>query len=185
MTNFNVTSFLNTTRKEYGLSKGEYLKAKEGDNRMRLLSEPVAHQGSYKGQSTFKFLMFVLDRADNLIKPYFMPVMIMENISQLQLDNDWGFDGFPMPYDINIRAIGAGTKEVKYSVIASPNREPIAEDILAELATKDIKAFQKKLNEASESTQNEDKAQETAPVQPQSDVAPHPTDEKVINSIPF
>jgi len=146
MEKFNVNDFLTGVKKEYGLGKGEYLKAKEGDNKMRILSNPVAHAGNYKGQQTFKFLMFVIDRTDNKIKPYFMPVMVMEFISNLQLDSDWGFDGFPMPYDINVVAKGAGTKEVKYSLIASPNKTEVSIDILEELKTKDILEFQKKLN---------------------------------------
>jgi len=182
---FNVNEFLENTKKEYGLGGGEYLKAKEGDNRMRILSNPVAHAGSYKGQPTFKFLMFVLDRTDNIIKPYFMPISIMDNISQLQLDNDWGFDGFPMPYDINVRAIGAGTKEVKYSVIASPKKEPLTADILEQLSKKDIHAFQEKLKaQAQDNQQTEEKPHQQAPVSSGEQLEAPPIDE-VVQNIPF
>ena len=67
MNEFNLDSFMSQTEKEYGLGRGEYLKLKEGDNKMRILSQPVPHQSSYKGQATFKFLMFVLDRVDELV----------------------------------------------------------------------------------------------------------------------
>ena len=35
MTKFDLNSFMDTTKKEYGLGKGEYLKLKEGDNKIR------------------------------------------------------------------------------------------------------------------------------------------------------
>lgn len=145
MGQFNLDTFVSKTEKEYGLGKGEYLKIKEGDNKMRILSEPVPHQSSYKGQTTFKLLMFVLDRTDGVIKPYFMPIGVMRMLASLQKDADWSFEGFPMPYDINVNARGAGTKEVTYSVLPSPVKSALTAEQLEELSHKDIREFQAKL----------------------------------------
>lgn len=171
MNNFNLDSFMSKTEKEYGLGKGEYLKLKEGDNKLRILSEPVPHQSSYKGQVTFKFLMFVLDRADGVIKPFFMPVGVMRMIVSLQKDADWVFDGFPMPYDININAKGAGTKEVTYAVFPSPAKQSLTNEQIEELSKKDIYEFQKKLNKS------QDEERINAPVEPTHTIN--------VDSIPF
>lgn len=41
-----------------------------------------------------------------------------------------------MPRAINIKATGAGTKEVEYTVLPSPKETPVSEEVLAELAKK-------------------------------------------------
>lgn len=123
---FNQT--IEQAKKDYGLGKGEYLKIQEGDNRIRILSQSMPHESEYKGTKNVKFVTWVLDRKDGVVKPYFMPLTILEQIAGLQLDPDWEFDNVPMPYDINIKAINAGTKEVKYSVIASPNKTELTAD---------------------------------------------------------
>src|SRR3990167_10588111 len=102
--------------KEYNLGKGEYFKVKEGQNKVRLVSDCLPHESMYKGQKTFKMLCQVLDRVDGKIKPYFMPYSVYCMITDLQLTDDYRFKEVPMPYDISINAAGAGTKEVKYSV---------------------------------------------------------------------
>jgi hypothetical protein len=178
----NLKSFLEQTSKEYGLNSGEYLKLKEGDNKIRLVSSPVPHQSVYKGNITFKYLIFVLDRVDGKIKPFFCPVTVMRTISELQQDADWSFEGFPMPYDINIKANGAGTKEVKYSVIASPVRTELTIEQVAEIAQKDIKAFQQKLKDADLKKLRDERGNE--PTYEQVNTQPDPNDLK-ISSIPF
>lgn len=99
------------------LSSGDYLKLKEGQNRFRLVSECLAHEGEFKGQKNFKWLCLVIDRADGKVKPFFMPHTIYKQIVALQRSDDYAFDGVPMPYDLTINADGAGTKEVKYTLM--------------------------------------------------------------------
>lgn len=111
---------------EYGLGKGEYFKVQEGANKIRLLSPCVGFQGSYQGKPNFKFVCWVIDRRDeNKIKLYFMPQTVLDLIGGLQMSEDFAFDEVPMPYDITIMAKNAGTKEVQYSVVPSPKREPL------------------------------------------------------------
>jgi hypothetical protein len=122
---FNAT--IKQAEKDYGLGKGEYFKVQEGDNKIRVLSACIPHQSEYKGTATFRFVAWIIDRRDGKVKLYFMPTTIMNAIGSLQLDSDYAFDEVPMPYDINIRAKNAGTKEVEYTVIPSPNRVPLTE----------------------------------------------------------
>lgn len=99
------------------LSSGDYLKLKEGGNRLRLVSECLAHEGEYQGKKNFKWLCLVIDRSDQKVKPFFMPHTIYKQIVALQRSDDYAFYGVPMPYDLTINADGAGTKEVKYTLM--------------------------------------------------------------------
>lgn len=149
--NFNET--IKQAEQEYGFGKGEYFKVQEGANKIRLLSACIPYPGEYKGTPTFKFAAWVLDRRDGVIKPYFMPTTVMNHIGSLQLDPDYAFDEVPMPYDININAKNAGTKEVEYSVIPSPKPTPLTPEEQEALDKKmPIGEFVEKLKERQKSS---------------------------------
>lgn len=130
------------------LGSGDYLKLKEGGNRLRLLSECLAHAGEYKGKKNFKWLCYVLDRADGKVKPFFMPHTIYKQIEALQLSDDYVFTDVPMPYDVTINAKGAGTKEVEYTIMPAKREVPltVAEEQLLE-AAKPLADLKKALDE--------------------------------------
>jgi hypothetical protein len=130
------------------ISGGDYYKFKEGDNRIRLMTECLPHQGEYKGTKNFKWLCYVLDRRDGKIKTFFMPHTVYKSIEALQVSDDYAFVEVPMPYDITIHAKKAGTKEVEYSLIPARRETPLTDDELAELdGMKPIKDVQKALKE--------------------------------------
>lgn len=110
--------------KEGYISGGDRLKLQEGANRIRLVSECLPHPGEYQGRRTFKWLCYVIDRADGKAKPFFMPHTIYKQIEALQGSDDYGFEEVPMPYDVTINAKGAGTRDVEYSVV--PARKNVA-----------------------------------------------------------
>jgi len=60
---------------------------------------------------------------------------IMKSLKALQNESDWQFEGFPMPYIINVKATGAGTKEVVYTVIPKKPTE-VKEDVMEALEKK-------------------------------------------------
>lgn len=123
---FNVNETIKRAESEYGLGKGEYFKVQEGANKVRLLSSAIGFMGSFQGKPNFKFVCWIIDRKDeNKIKLYFMPQTVLDLIGGLQMSEDFAFDSVPMPYDITIMAKGAGTKEVQYSVVPSPQRIPL------------------------------------------------------------
>lgn len=107
------------------LGSGDYLKFKEGANRFRLVSECLPHPGEYQGKRNFKWLCYVIDRADGKCKPLFMPHVIYKQIEALQMNPDYSFDTVPMPYDLTVNAENAGTKEVKYALIPARKETPI------------------------------------------------------------
>lgn len=139
--------------KTYNLGCGEYFKVKDGDNKVRLVSACLPHASEYQGKPNFKWLCQVIDLTDGKVKPYFMPDRVYQTIASLQRGEDYSFDEIPMPYNINISATNAGTKEVKYSVIPSPKRidltpeqleaiskAPTVEDLQAKIRENDNKA---------------------------------------------
>lgn len=159
-----INELIQKAEKEYGLGKGEYFKVQEGANKIRVLSELIFNESEYKGNPTYRFVCWVLDRKDAVIKPYFMPVSIARALGSMQEDPEYAFKDFPMPYDITINAKGAGTKEVDYQVVAARQNSPLTD--MEQTALKErmpITEFVAKLNEK-QSGQNVGKpAQEEAP----------------------
>jgi hypothetical protein len=133
---FNAQETIKRAEEDYGLGKGQYFKVKEGPNKIRLLSECVPYQSEFKGQTNIKFLSWIIDRADNQIKLYFMPTTILNAIGGLQASDDFGFEDVPMPYDITIMAKGAGTKDVEYTVVGARTNTPLTPTELQEFESK-------------------------------------------------
>ena len=119
----------------------------EGDNRIQLLTHcaplaqvwnagtkkyEVAEEGA-KGVS-IKGVCWVLQ--EEKIKQAKLPYTVVKAIRALQLDQDWAFTDYPMPRQINIKARGAGTKEVEYSVVPSPKETKVSKEVMDELAQK-------------------------------------------------
>ena len=100
-----------------GLIGSGYLKIKDGANRIRIMSDAVPHASDFNGKPTFKWLFYVIDRADGNLKPYFMPNRVFDMVADLQTDDEYAFEGMPMPYDIVINAKNAGKMDVEYTVV--------------------------------------------------------------------
>lgn len=150
------------------LSSGDYLKMKEGDNRFRLMTECLPHANEYQGKRNFKWLCYVLDRADGKIKPFFMAHTIYKQIEALQVNEDYAFEDVPMPYDLTVHAAGAGTKEVKYTLMPARKNTPVTALEYQQLAAvKPLADLQKALKEK--------QAAKTAPIE-ESELPP-PSDE--------
>lgn len=130
------------------IASSDYLKLKEGDNRMRLMSECLPHAGTYQGRKTFKWLCYVIDRKDGNLKPFFMPHTIYKQIEALQTNPDYEFFDVPMPYDVTVNAKGAGTKDVVYTIMAArKNTEVTDAELVALDQAKPLRDLQKALLE--------------------------------------
>jgi hypothetical protein len=143
-----INEVIQKAEKDYGLGKGEYFKVQEGANKIRVLSELVFNQNEYDGKIKSRFVCWILDRKDQVIKPYFMPVTIARALGSMQENPEYAFKDFPMPYDITINAKGAGSKEVDYQVVAARQNTPLTD--LEEMAMKErtpIVEFVAKLTE--------------------------------------
>jgi hypothetical protein len=109
----------------------DYFKVQNGNNIIRVLTEGVYKEDNYQGRKSSKFVMFIIDRKDGKVKPYFAPYTVYKAIASLEEDPFYKFQGMPIPFDINIKAAKAGTKEVEYQVQASPNRTELTGDEIA------------------------------------------------------
>lgn len=124
---------LNQFGKENGIGQpSEYFKFSEGANKLRILSEPVPYFEKFKVGICYtncgysgspKTLCYIYDYKDNKIKLMRLPYTLAEQLGELQSDEDWHYDGFPMPFDITINATNAGTKEVKYQIVPRPHSQ--------------------------------------------------------------
>jgi len=128
--------------------KGDYLKLKDGDNKMRVCTHGQPHRSVFKGAPNFKWIFNVIDRKDGKVKPFFMAHTIYKAIEALQDSEEYGFKDVPMPYDINVRAKGAGTKEVEYTVIPARKEAPLTAGELDDLSRQQTpRALHEKLKE--------------------------------------
>lgn len=133
---------------------GDYFKVQDGNNIVRVLTEGIYHESEYTDQKTGKvsvtkkFVMFIIDRKDGKVKPYFAPYVIYKAIANLEADPFFAFQGMPMPYDVNIKVENAGTLKVEYNVQASPNKSEITpEELLAAKEKGSIADYVKALKE--------------------------------------
>lgn len=134
MSKFNVSDALKKADDELGLK--DYFKPQGGDNKIRLLSPFVGHKDEYQGKISVKFVAWVWDYRSNNVKAYFMPRTIVDAIGALQSNPEYAFDELPMPYDITVNAVNAGTKEVKYTVTPARANTPVAKEQLEALKEK-------------------------------------------------
>jgi hypothetical protein len=157
------------------LGGGAFFKFKEGDNRIRLMSECLPHTSVFDGKKNFKWLCYILDRVDGEVKPFFMPHKIYKAIEALQINPDYQFDEVPMPYDVTVNAKGARTKEVEYALIPARRETALTDDELDKLeAVKPLRELKQAL----------DSKQEKGGVHPPAPVAPA-TSELTDDDIPF
>lgn len=152
---------LNQVAEMYGISGGGndegWLSLKEGDNRVRIVSEyePLAkHWSAKKGticigkdkgcvfcssedseKPSVKFLMWVIDRTDGKLRIGEFGWSIVNTLREFQEDPEYHFENLP-PFDVNIRKTvkngGKQPSDTEYSVIASrTNTELSPEEIEA------------------------------------------------------
>lgn len=157
MEKFNFGDKAKEVEKEHGVG-GEYFKIKEGDNIVRVLSgyEVIASHfigtgerrpvcfGKDKGcpfhgegdePAGIKCVFWVIDRTDGGMKLAEMPYSFASALRDLQEAPQTAFEVVPMPYDVNLKAKNAGTKEVEYEVVALDEAE-LADEIYGELSNK-------------------------------------------------
>lgn len=153
-------------------SDGDWVKFKEGDNRMRILSEPTikvsrfGHGICYEGAPYCQKVTLDKELADakekakaegkkdwdkitikmpskkwcawailrgkdggaNTFGIVELPYGVSKTLRELMDSDEAGFKSFPMPYDINIKAKGAGSMGVEYTVIASRTSSEVTDE---------------------------------------------------------
>lgn len=117
---------------EHAQKTSNWFKFKEGDNNIRILTDPVIFFEDFKlgicytdcgYQGTMKGLAWIWDKSDNQIKLMKLNYGLLNTLEAWEDDEDYGFDSYPMPYGINIKAKGAGSKEVEYNYLPRPKTD--------------------------------------------------------------
>lgn len=131
-------------------------KFNEGDTRVRILTEgaviaqhffgkgirPSICYGISKGcpfhksddnAASVKYSCYILDRTDNSIKLADLPYSVIKKIGDLQLNSEWAFDTFPMPYDVTVTHKPKESPANMYSVVGSPKRDVLDQTVLTAL----------------------------------------------------
>lgn len=125
-------------------TEGAYFKFKDGENRLRIVTEPVLVWKSFnKEEKTAKvymtetagkqdkdakkrFMMYVINRENEQIQIGEFGPSIVSQLTDLQQTNDYKFDDLP-PYDISIRKTGAGL-DTEYKVVAARANSDLTEE---------------------------------------------------------
>lgn len=138
--------------KEVGIGGGDYFRLEDGENKVRLLTEPLHYMTVFLGQGitplavrthkevpegkepTHRYLCYVLSRASDSIQLAEFPPSVVKQIAQLQKSSEYGFDDLP-PYDLLINREGQGM-ETRYTVQAGRNEAEVPQSVLDELVQK-------------------------------------------------
>ena len=152
---------------------GGPFKPRAGDNRFRLVSECLEHPGEFKDPATgkvkptFKWLCFILNRANKQVVPYFMPNVVYEAIEKLQLNPDYAFDEVPMPYDLTLNVVNPGKMDVVYTVLpARQNTELTVEEVALVKEAGSIKDYQNEVRKAQALKESGEHQEPTIQVEP-------------------
>lgn len=97
---------------------------------------PRDDKGNEKKPS-LKYTTYILDRTDGKVKLAELPWSVVSVVGDLEVDEDYGFSGYPMPYDVKVK-YDKENKDPKamYKTIAVPLRVPIAPEELTQFEEK-------------------------------------------------
>ncbi len=137
----------------------DFYKIKEGANKLRILSdfvrvETMMKSGKYLGifqGNEPERQEFLKDKSNSLnLKGWAWAIVretgelkivqfgktILGQLLAYRKDPDYAFEDMPMPYDIDVKAIGAGTKEVEYTVVPARSNSEVTNEEMAGLNKK-------------------------------------------------
>ena len=85
---------------------------------------------------TKRWMCWAIDRFTGNMVILTMPYGVSKTIAEMKKSEEAGFEGWPMPYGLNIKVTNPGKKEVEYEVIASRKNTAITEAEFADLDKK-------------------------------------------------
>lgn len=146
-------------------NRADRFKLKNGDNKIVILTNPIGFStvfgigmayencgyGQYAGR---KYKCYILDTTDEQVKIADFSYTTAQKLSALSEGTRTAFQGFPMPYAINLKTSNAGTKEVTTDVLAMEDYT-LSEAVLSQIEAyspiqeiiDNLKKWQKKQNE--------------------------------------
>lgn len=141
----------NQVEKMSSESNNEFYKLETGENKFRILTDPVLiskyynqsekksyivfKNCGYEAEGKIRWLCYVYDYRTQQIKLGEFPQSVMKQVLDYKNNPEYAFDTAPMPYDITVTKKGEKL-ETEYTVIPARTNSDIDEKILQELATK-------------------------------------------------
>jgi len=127
----------------------DYFNFKAGETKLRVLTQPIGVRQYFKDgqyvmvdndydgpeQASTKGWSWCSIRPNNEIKVVKFPYSIIKGIQAFMTDEEYAFEGFPMPYDLTITAEGEGL-ERRYKVLASRKNTEVTKEELEALEEK-------------------------------------------------
>lgn len=140
--------------KEYGATgnSSDFFQFEKGQNKVRILARPevlathffgkgnpsvvcvgvdegCSHHKDTDQKPSLKLATYVIDRKDGNVKLAELPLSVSYSLNDLQEDEDYSFDDFPMPYDVKITYDPDNDDpKAKYRLVGSPKREELTEE---------------------------------------------------------
>jgi hypothetical protein len=104
----------------------EKLIAEENKEREKEGKDPI--------RLSVKFLTWAWDYSYESLKLFSMPFSVAKQLSEFKREDPeqgYGFSGWPIPYDINIKNTGKGGD--RYTVVPAKNSQEISEEVIGQL----------------------------------------------------
>lgn len=99
--------------------------------------DPKTNEKEEFKKPTVKFMVYLIDRQTNKMQLGEMPWSVIKEVGDLELNPDWKFESYPMPYDLRIKVDkeNQDPKQV-YKVFTIPKIEAITDAEQEELMDK-------------------------------------------------
>jgi len=132
----------------YGGDDGSFWSAEKGENKVRILTDYVAHGVHWGGEAqgeicigkdegceyckqgdepNGKFMLWLYDRGKDAVQVAQLGPAIINEVGKLKDSDDWGFEGKP-EYDIIIHRKGEGL-DTEYGVMPTKNEDSLSEEV--------------------------------------------------------
>ena len=138
----------------------QFWKPEEGDNKFRILAEPEINVSVFdpktkRSQTCYEEAEFCTDAyiaendmrksvkfltwiaVDGELRLYNMPYSVTKQLIAFKRDDEYAFESFPAPYDVNLKVANAGTKEVEYTLVPARQNTEVDESLITQLEEKE------------------------------------------------
>lgn len=129
--------------------KSDYFNFKVGDTKLRVMTQPTVVKSYFKDgkytivednysgseKTSIKGWAWCILRETGEIQVVKFPYSVIKEIQQYLTNDEYAFEGFPMPYDITITATGEGM-ERRYKTTPSRKNSEVTKEELEALAKK-------------------------------------------------
>lgn len=110
----------------YVSSSNDFMNLKQGENKLRIVSEFETFQAEFQGKLKDRFMCYVIDRTDGQIKPFTTGASVFKQMGEHSVSSEYGFTDLP-PYDVIIKKTGEGL-DTEYLVTPARQDTPLTDE---------------------------------------------------------